>query len=182
MKRLMTKWFWRGALIACLSAVVSCGSGGGAVTRYLFMTSDFFTVAQLGGAAGADTKCATYASGGGLSGTFKAYITSGTATAASRLSDVGPWYLVGTTTVAATNLATFVTGFPTNTNFDQNGTQLISATAYWTGMAAGGVVGSTCDDWTNTTSGNGNTANQLADVQLSGACASGAMRVMCVQQ
>jgi len=165
-----------------LLGLSSCGGSATSTTRYVFMTSDHFKVSELGGASGADTKCATYASGGGLSGTFKAYITSGTATAASRLSDVGPWYRVGTTTLIASNLATFVTGLPDSISYDQNGTQLLSATAYWTGMATGGAVGSTCADWTDTSSGpTGNVANQIADVSLS-SCNNGSNRVLCVQQ
>lgn len=131
----------------------SGGGGGGSATppggnsvKYIFVTSNP-TPSNMGGLAGADGICTTYAQAGGLTGTFKAFLSDSTQSAMTRLSNVGPWYLVGTNTIAANNLASLATTPATDILIDQNGNTLTGGTTAWTGTTMGGGVGDHCQNW-----------------------------------
>ena len=128
--------------------------------KYVFGTS-LGRTGNLGGLAGADTICATHASAAGLPGTWKAWLSDETTNAIDRIAEVGPWYLIGTTIVAATTKASFALSPSAAININENGLNMGSVD-YWTGTASGGakIAGSTCTSWT-TTAGNGATHGQF---------------------
>lgn len=120
------------------------------------------------GTEAADCLCQEAANNAALGGTWKAWISNSTTDASARLSDVGPWNLVGSTTVAFDNLAGLSATPATAINVNENG-QTITGQV-WTGTALGGSkigCGVTnddfCVDWTSQFNGSGgmtgNTAN-----------------------
>lgn len=71
-----------------------CGNGGPCT---VFATADVIAPIDIGGVAGADDLCATAASEAGLSGTFKAWISSSASSPETRFTNVakaGPYRLV----------------------------------------------------------------------------------------
>ena len=78
--------------------------------KRLFVTKSSFT-GNLGGIAGADSKCTAAATAASLTGTWKAWISDGTTSAKDRISDVGPWYAIDGTTLLFDNKAG-LTGAP----------------------------------------------------------------------
>lgn len=71
-----------------------CGNGGPCT---VFTTADVHDPVALGGVAGADALCASTASDAGLSGTFKAWLSSSESSPATRFNNVakaGPYRLV----------------------------------------------------------------------------------------
>jgi hypothetical protein len=68
--------------------------------KTVFVTSAVYA-GNLGGLAGADADCQSLATAAGVSGTFKAWLSDGTSTAAARLThSSGPYVLVDGTVVA----------------------------------------------------------------------------------
>jgi hypothetical protein len=75
------------------------GSDGGSVA-FVFVSSQVYN-GNLGGLAGADTKCQTLATAASLPGTYKAWLSDGTGTATNRLTHgIVPYTLVDNTLVA----------------------------------------------------------------------------------
>lgn len=146
-------------LIFGMTAIYSCSptaSGGAANTtptayKYVFGTSIGYN-GNLGGLSGADTKCATHASSAGLTGSWKAWLSDEATNAIDRIAEVGPWYLVGTTTIVAQTKASFALTPSGEINRNENG-QLMGSVFYWTGTSSGGAktAGNTCTSWSVTT-------------------------------
>lgn len=162
------------------------GSTTGTTNKRIFITQTAYT-GNLGGIAGADTKCAIDANNPG--GTFKALIVDGTNRVATTGSQTGwvlattksyytlGWSLIGTTDVnglfTTTNLANAVT---------------TAAASAWTGLTTTWTTSAnTCTGWTLTT-GNGdagttntiNVANFISN-GMTNACTS-TFRLICVEQ
>lgn len=73
----------------------------GACAKIIFITSVSNASGNFGGLAGGDALCATRATAGGLSGTYKAWLSTTTISASSRLVHyAGPYKLVTGTTIA----------------------------------------------------------------------------------
>lgn len=161
-----------------------------AADRFAFITS----VALLpgGGLAAADALCASEQ--GGLPGTYRAYLATTTASAASRLNlatfpymrvdlqRVGGAAELGMWAALQSGIWQYVSGaYVSNT--------ILSARAAWTGAATPDSIGtaaSTCDDWTST-AGTGYTGDPtLASPawfgNLPGQTCSMARRVYCLQE
>jgi hypothetical protein len=70
--------------------------------KLVFVTSKTYAGGELGGLAGADAKCAARAAAAGVTGTFKAWLSSDDVTAASRLTHASaPYHLADGTPIAA---------------------------------------------------------------------------------
>jgi hypothetical protein len=122
--------------------------------RVAFLTTGTFTPG--GGLAAADALCA--AEQGAFPGTYRAYLATTTATAASRVNLNGPAYarvdhqLVG----GAAELGQFSSlesGVWQATNTTYVSGVVLSARAAWSGASSPnglGTAASTCDDWTST--------------------------------
>src|SRR5438067_1391069 len=78
--------------------------------KVVFVTSQIYTAA-LGGLAGADAKCQSLATGAGLTGTYKAWLSSSSVDARDRLTHSAiPYVLSDRTTVVADNWSDLVDG------------------------------------------------------------------------
>jgi len=114
------------------------------------------TTGAFGSAASADSLCQGYANAKSLGGTWKAWVSDASSTAASRFSNPGGvnYVLLNGTTVA-NGLTDLEDGsLDAGITTDENGTSLASNTPYWTGTKANGglVTGTaptvTCKNWT----------------------------------
>jgi hypothetical protein len=139
-----------------VAACAACGGESGGASagspKYLFATSQAMTGA-FGGLAAADALCTQDALAGGLGGTWKAWLSDNNTNALTRISDVGPWLMAGTSTVAANNRTTLVVGLPATAVRDQNGNVTNGGLNHlWTGTGVGGATGTTCANWASGTS------------------------------
>ncbi len=129
------------------------GTGGGvAGPKTVFITKSDFT-GNLGGLAGADGLCTTAATTAGRTGTWKAYVSSDTVSAPSRITDVGPWvqrYADGGTPPTFANKAAFNNGPAVGLKVDETGATLATVDS-WTGSLPDGTpdVGVTCTGFTS---------------------------------
>jgi hypothetical protein len=154
-------------LVPVIGAAVLAASLGGCVAaeeplpvvngaKRVFASSQL-TTGNLKGLAGADSMCGVWAAAAGLGGSWKAFLsTSGTGavSAASRISDVGPWYNVNQQTKVFNNKTGFTVGAITAIRTEYNETASGSA---WTGTLASGAANGTqnCSNWTNGTTAYG---------------------------
>lgn len=118
--------------------------------KLVFATSTYYS-GDLGGAAGADSKCQARAAAAGLSGTYKAWVSTTTEIAKNRISD--GFYVRTDGFTLAKNKADLIDGdiyYPININ-EFGGT--VTAQAVWTNTYADGTLMSaveTCGNWTST--------------------------------
>ena len=139
------------------------GSGNGD-HKYVFVTDatwlgEFWIASSSWpssfGPAQADILCTNAAEGAGLHGTWRAWISSfgssqptanAEVLAADRIADVGPWYLVGTNTIAFNNKANLLNTPLVAIDVNEHGVTL-AAGPVWTGTRVGGQVLEDCDSW-----------------------------------
>jgi trimeric autotransporter adhesin len=117
------------------------------LNNVVFVTSASYPH-DTGGLAGADAKCQAHAASAGFTGTFRAWLSTSTVTAASRLAGARGWTLVDGRPVA--DLVTDLV--PDNKLMnaiyvDENGRSVTSAVLTGT-MPNGAASGATCHDWT----------------------------------
>jgi len=137
------------------SAVDSSGSDGSSDAapsfKRVFVTSSSYA-ANFGSLAAADGDCANVASGKGLGGTWKAWLSSSTSSAASRFShSLLPYELLDGTLVAG-NWTALTSGTLAHAiDLDEN-MVVENSLGVWTGTlkdgSSSGVKTDTCDDWT----------------------------------
>lgn len=135
-----------------------------AVSKRVFLYTPAIT-GNLGGLAGADSKCQTAAAG--LGGTWKAWISDGTTSAASRLTQSTLPYKLLTGTTIANNWTDLVDGtILSPINIDQNGGTVTSGFAWTNTTNAGAVAGTShCTSWT---SGAGNKSGVYGNSSATG--------------
>ena len=132
------------------------GNGGGSAaleTRLrVFVTSAAYD-GNLGGLMGADALCASAAKAANKGGTWKAFLSSPTEDAITRMADVGPWHQElrdGSLTKTFNNKANLTTA-PLATLYvdEQGGGSSFSPPLYWSGTLQTGLRSpSTCGGWT----------------------------------
>lgn len=174
-----------------------CGNGGPCT---VFLTSSSFTGSEIGGLAGGDANCATLASGAGLSGTFKAWLSAGDETPGTRFDNVnrgGPYRLIANSgdggnppPLVATDFADLLscgtTCLQSGIDRDEDGQVRAINPGAWTGtLANGNASADTCSGWTST-AGNGLFGNRADNTTLwtensSGPCTF-AFPIYCFQQ
>jgi len=124
-------------------------SEGSSMSRTrVFVTSEFYS-GNLGGPEGADARCGQRADVGRLGGTWRAWVSTDSQSAAQRLDlDRGPFELVDGTLVAV-DRADLLDGSLEATIFlDENGGSILHDV--WTGtLADGSVAPATCGGWTD---------------------------------
>lgn len=133
--------------------------------KQVFVSSETYD-GNLGGLPGADAKCQTLATAAGLTGTFKAWLSTGTTTATSRLTHSdGPYALVDNTKIA-NNWSDLTDGSLLHAiDQDENG-DTSTAIAIWTGTTPTGDKSTpNCLGWTFNTdsSKSGRTGTLAAD-------------------
>ncbi len=135
-----------------------CGAGICTTDRIVFVTSTVVT-ANIGGLAGADARCQTLADAEGIGGTFRAWLSSSSVSAASRLSHSTGRYVLVDGTVVADNWTDLTDGSVDNfINLTESGGApppadpiILGEPTVWTGSTpSGGIAGSgdQCVDWT----------------------------------
>jgi hypothetical protein len=137
-------------------ASVEAGTEAGPTFKRVFISSTT-TESNFGGLAAADAVCSARALAAGLGGTWKAWLSTSTTSAASRLAHASvPYQLVDGTTIA-TSWSDLVSGAikdPINKNengvFVPDNSSTLAGFA-WTGTMTDGTADSivnTCQDWT----------------------------------
>jgi hypothetical protein len=118
--------------------------------------SSAFTSGNLGGLAGADATCQNLATAAGLSGTYMAWLSDGTTSAASRLTHASVPYALVDGTIVAGDFASLVSGNLTAPiQRTEAGTLITGGFGVWTDTEANGnasVSGNACANWTDGTS------------------------------
>lgn len=122
-----------------------------ASVKIVFVTSTVYN-GNLGGAAGADAKCAERASAAGLSGIFKAWIADNTTSPATSFTQAAtPYVLVDSTQIAA-DWADLIDGtLAAAINIDEYGNAGGGSQMVWTNADPDGTIGLTnshCQNWT----------------------------------
>jgi hypothetical protein len=97
------------------------------------------TNGNLGGLAGADTRCQQAAAAGNMNGTFIAWLSVNNTPAVGRLTSNGPWFLPDKQTrVFASKAAITTIGPETPIEFDEKGVKIQGGADVWTGTGANG--------------------------------------------
>ena len=131
------------------ASLATCGRGTVRRSCQVFLT-DTAVPPNFGGLAGGDARCAASALGGGLSGTFKAYLSDGTIAAWSRFRSDGPWLIVGSNaTIFPDAAALRVDGRLPLLNRNELGNGF-APLGQWTGVREGGLGGNACGGFTST--------------------------------
>lgn len=121
----------------------------------VFITSTTYDP-NFGSAAAADALCQARAIAASRTGTFRAFVSSSTSSAASRITNAPgrPWYLYSTTPARiANNLTDLLDGtIQQAINVTEFGVDVLNPKFAWTGSTTSGtaVPDSTCNDWTTT--------------------------------
>jgi len=129
------------------------------LVKIVFVTSTSHN-GSMGGLAGADNICQIRATAGGLSGTWKAWLSGGSSTnqfVANRFTQSTTPYARPDFTVIANNWADLIDGTlsaPININeFGQaSGASLVWTNSEGSGNAVNSTSGFSCSDWTTTSS------------------------------
>jgi len=125
----------------------TCGRGTTRSRCQVFVT-DARTEADFGGLAGADARCAAAASGAGLKGAFKAYLSDGTIAAWSRFHAEGPWQNVGSQELIFTTAAELKVDGPHPLDRNERG-EVLGIPGHWTGVREQGFGGAACNGFTS---------------------------------
>ena len=139
-----------------LSSCGGSGSGSGDddsnISHRIFVTSSTYN-GNLGGLIGADIICTTVAGFGGISGSYRAVMSSSTESANTRLDIDGAVYMktaAGNVTVATSGDRFWNNDLANPINVDENEATLGAMQGPWTGTnPSGGTsgIGLTCTDW-----------------------------------
>jgi hypothetical protein len=122
--------------------------------KYVFVTGTTSYNGNLGGLTGADEKCQAAAVAAGLSGTFKALISTSTISAASRLGIADFYLLNGTKVISSGNLSNLLAKIDVMANGRPLNVSSGHEDDVWTGStSAGASSGANCSDWTSDSSG-----------------------------
>ncbi len=171
-------------------AAVMAAATGTLATEYsrIFVTSTT-TGGNIGGLSGADAYCQARASAGGLPGTYKAWLSSSTVSAASRLVHHNVPYRQYNGNLVADNWADLIDGtLSGSVTMTELGTTVYSGFYVWTGSTTNGSSHpNTCTDWTTGSSGvsgsRGLANNTTSSWTANGSSpCNGSGRFYCVQQ
>jgi hypothetical protein len=149
--------------------VQDVGQDAPPLTQYIVFATSMPYPGNLGGLSGADHKCQGLAMAAGLSGTFKAWLSDGTTSAASRLTHGTLPYVLLDGTLVANDWADLTSGSVQNMIVRDEGNHLIASTNYscgtsptypgflvWTDSYADGGVydpNNSCLSWGSSSSG-----------------------------
>lgn len=157
-------------LIMLSGAIVTChtGSNSNDFRHRIFVTSTTFN-GNLGGLDGADIICTNVAADTGISGSYRAILSSSTDNAITRLNLSGEVYKKSTHSVirvARSGTAFWNNDLQNTINVDENKATLTGMEGPWTGTNPGGGASlSTCMDWTDGTAGSFGTTGDTSTTQ-----------------
>jgi len=151
----------------------------------VFVTSQRYRGA-LGGLSGADLRCNNLAAGAGLPGTFRAWLSDGTESPATRFSRSGFQRTDGQ--VVARDWADLTDGsLEASISLDENGEEVIDNV--WTATdAQGNAAGVNCQGWTSSAMGDTGSRGSSADTEdswslaVGNAVCSASFRLYCFEQ
>lgn len=112
----------------------------------------------LDGLDGADTLCLKAAQAANMGGKWRAWLSTSTVDALSRIDDVGPWLLVDETTRVFSGKGQLATTPSNAISKNETGSTSVVGTVQrtWTGTLVGGTKASAnCGDWTSTAGSGG---------------------------
>jgi hypothetical protein len=134
---------------ALLAGCVS--DSGSSAPKRMFATSQSYA-GNFGGAAAADSICATLAEAALLGGKWSAFLSTGDTGALARTREVGPWFRVDRKTKIFNNRTGFTVGALAAV-YNEYGDAISSSARAWTGTRADGTADGTqnCSNWTSTT-------------------------------
>lgn len=116
--------------------------------KRVFLTSTSLSGA-VGGLDAADMYCRSAATNAGLTGTYRAWLSTASTNASDRIADVGPWYSTLDKVVFSSKAA--LGEAPAAQIVDERGAAS-STPDPWTGTdAQGAASGQDCEAWTNAT-------------------------------
>lgn len=122
--------------------------------KRVFVTNNTYLPAAIGGLAGADNICQTRANAVSLGGSWKAWLSSSTVSAASRLTHSNKPYRMLNNVNIANDWNSLVTNQVLLTPLNRNENNVaIAASNTWTGTNANGTIAvgtNFCSDWTVT--------------------------------
>lgn len=145
---------------AIATGLSGCLDSSSTPAKRMFATSQSYA-GDFGGAAAADSICATLAEAALLRGTWGAFLSDDSAGALERTREVGPWFRVDRETKVFNNRVGFTVGALAAIT-DEYGNSIPSSARAWTGTRADGTTDGTqtCSNWTGTagygTAGNPN--------------------------
>ena len=158
------------------------------VERTVFVSSSTSTAA-LGGLSGADAQCQSLADAAGLSGTYMAWLSDSSDSAADRLDHLGAFVRVDGTTIAGSWADLTDGSLAVAINRTEQGTIVSSSPgAVWTATATDGTLqGGSCSNWT---SASGASSATVGDHGATGATwtagstspCSASLRLYCVER
>jgi hypothetical protein len=166
-----------------IAVIRQCGTG---TAQCVFVTSAP-TNGNLGGLAGADATCAAAATARGLTGTFKAWLSTTTVSAASRMTAPAFAYvLLDETVVAATPTALISGTLAAPINLTDRGTAAVGSV--WTNSdVTGASLAADCNVWADGTAGStgvqGSTASITATWTSNGTANCNLLKALyCIEQ
>ena len=105
---------------------------------------------NLGGLAGADAICQARATAASLGGTWRAWLSTSTTNASTRVGS-GPWHRVGDFTKVADDIADLTDGtLDAQINRNESGAIVATSVVFTGTTTAGNVTANTCNNWTST--------------------------------
>lgn len=114
-------------------------------TKRMFASAQLVN-GNLGGLAGADAKCTDWANAANLGGTWKAFLSTASVNAPSRMNEVGPWYNVSRQYLVFNNKTGFTVGAINAIRTEYN---VVASGSAWTGTKANGTADAVhCSGWT----------------------------------
>lgn len=175
--------------VLLLSLLVACGGGsdGGSINpndhKTLFLSSATYD-GNLGGLAGADAKCQALADSAQLQGTYRAWLSSSTIDAVSRMTPSNKRYLLPDGTKVADNLEDLADGSLDHAlNVHETGVAAAGNPEVWTGWDY-----YHCADWSSNSSstygfvGIASAANGTWHYRYAQFCSRTNVRLYCIEQ
>ena len=172
-------------------ANTTTGGGGGndCNTKTVFVTNTAYT-GSLGGLNGADDKCNTAATNAGLTGYYRAWLSDGSTSAATRLNHFGYKYQLVNGTDVAYGWTDLIDGSLQNAiNKDEYGGTFSANTAVWTNTNSNGSASTNhCSTNWSSTSGSGGQGNidattggEWTNLSIA-SCSTSGVHLVCLEQ
>lgn len=129
----------------------ACTAGGGCIPARRVFVSRAMTTANLGGLAGADQLCNTYATDAVLGGTWKAFLADSSGAPASRFTAASVPYALLDGTVVANDFSGLTSGSLSHGITVNECGEAIDNAEVWTGISSPGATSASnqCDNFTS---------------------------------
>ena len=135
-------------LLACMGCSKASNNPGESQRKTIFLIRSEFN-GNLGGLSGADQKCQADAVAAGLSGTFRALLSSSTVNAVDRLQRADYYLPNGVMAISEGNLANLIANLDVLADGQRIGNG-VGEDDVWTGSTSMGITtGNHCADWTS---------------------------------